>query len=286
MESIGQIIDLMKLEEIDDNLFRGACYKTPWNVVFGGQVLGQSLHAAYQTVPEDRVAHSMHAYFILPGDVNEPIIYYVDKIRDGRSFTTRRVLAKQKGKTIFITAVSFQLKQEGVKHQVDMPTVPPPEDVKSITEQLKTIKFISPKIYKKLLGIDPNAFDFRPVENPYKLPPRNMDPQMNVWFRSKEKADISSPMQQQILAAASDFGLLRTATLPHQTKLMMKKVMFASLDHAMWFHRDFKIDEWLLFSTDSPSASNARGFTRGSIFNQSGELVASVVQEGLIRIKD
>lgn len=286
MESIAQIIELMNLEKIDDDLFRGSCYKTPWNVVFGGQVLGQSLHAAYQNVPDDRVAHSMHAYFILPGNVDVPVIYHVDNIRNGRSFTTRRVVAKQNGKAIFNMAASFQLKQQGVEHQMDMSKVPPPEDVKPITERLKTIKFISPKIYKKLLGIDPNAFDFRPVENPYALPPRNLEPEMNVWFRSKEKADISLPMQQQILAAASDFGLLRTATLPHQTKLMMKKVMFASLDHAMWFHRDFKIDEWLLFSTDSPSASNARGFTRGSIFNREGQLVASVVQEGLIRIKE
>ena len=285
MESIGQVIDLMTLEELDVNLFRGKSYKTPWERVFGGQVLGQSLHAAYKTVPQDRLAHSMHAYFILPGICDLPIIYEVDTIRDGGSFTTRRVVAKQRGKAIFNMSASFQLKQPGVEHQMDMPEVKPAEKTKSVEERLKAIKFFAPKIYKKLIGIDPNAFEFRPVTNPYSLPPRNHDPYLQVWFKSMAKADVDVPMQHQLLACASDFGLLRTASLPHQTKLMTKKVLFASIDHAMWFHKPFKIDEWMLFETDSPSASNSRGFTRGSIYDQDGVLIASVVQEGLMRIK-
>ncbi len=283
METLSQVMDLMTLEQLDVNLYRGRSYVTPWKRVFGGQVLGQSLHAAYQTTPPDRIAHSMHAYFILPGDVDVPIIYHVDTIRDGGSFTTRRVVAKQKGRAIFNMAASFQLNQDGIEHQAKMPDVPPPEEVKTISEQLKTIKFFSPKVYKKLIGIHPNAIEFRPVEQAYKLPPRNLKPQMHVWFKCNEKIDLSLPVQQQLLAYASDYGLLRTATLAHQTTLMMQKTMFASLDHAMWFHRDFKIDEWLLFATDSPSASGSRAFTRGNIFNRKGDLVASVTQEGLIR---
>jgi len=277
MESIEQVIDLMTLEELDVNLFRGQSYKTPWNRVFGGQVLGQSLHAAYQTVPEDRV--------ILPGDCDTPIIYDVDTIRDGGSFTTRRVVARQRGRAIFNMAASFQLQQPGLEHQMNMPKVQSPETTKSVEERLKLIKMFSPKIYKKLIGIEPNAFEFRPVTNPYSLPPRNHDPYLQVWFKSITDAQVTLPMQQQLLACASDFGLLRTASLPHQTKIMMKKMLFASLDHAMWFHKPFKIDEWMLFETDSPSASNSRGFTRGSIYDREGTLIASVVQEGLMRIK-
>ena len=286
MENIQQVIDLMTLEKIDSNLYKGDSYVTPWERVFGGQVLGQSLHAAYQTVPEDRIAHSLHAYFILPGDCYSPIIYHVDTIRDGGSFTTRRVVAKQKGKAILNMAASFQLKQSGLEHQIDMPEVDEPEDTKSVNERLKVIKFIAPKIYKKLIGIDPNAFEFRPVTNPYSMPPRNLEPSLQVWFRAKEKVDVSDAMHQQLLACASDFGLLRTATLPHQTKIMTKKMLFASLDHAMWFHRDIKIDDWMLFVTDSPHASNSRGFTRGSIYTREGVLISSVTQEGLMRMKN
>ena len=219
-----QVIDLLTLEKLDVNLFRGQSYVTPWERVFGGQVLGQSLHAAYQTVPEERILHSMHAYFILPGNCYSPIIYDVDTIRDGGSFTTRRVVARQNGKAIFNMAASFELKQKGFEHQFDMPVVKDPEETKTVNERLKTIKFLAPKMYKKLVGIDPNAFEFRPVDNPYSLPPKNMDPHLKVWFRLKEKVEASPAMHQQLLACASDFGLLRTATLPHQTKMMMKKM--------------------------------------------------------------
>lgn len=285
MESIEQVIDLMTLEELDVNLFRGKSYMTPWERVFGGQVLGQSLSAAYKTVPDDRIAHSLHAYFILPGNCDLPIIYEVDTIRDGGSFTTRRVVAKQRGRAIFNMAASFQLQQPGLEHQMDMPDVQSPESTKTVEERLKVIKFLSPKIYKKLIGIDPNAFEFRPVTNPYSLPPKNLDPYLQVWFKSIAEVNAPLPLQHQLLACASDFGLLRTAALPHQTKIITKKVLFASIDHAMWFHKPFKIDEWMLFETDSPSASNSRGFTRGSIYDREGTLIASVVQEGLMRIK-
>lgn len=258
---------------------------TPWARVFGGQVLGQALHAAYQTVPTDRLAHSMHAYFILAGNCDIPIIYEVDTIRDGGSFTTRRVVAKQKGRAIFNMSASFQLHQPGLEHQMDMPKVQSPEETKSFTERLKAIKFFSPDLYKKLIGIDPNAIEFRPVTNPYSFPPSNKPPELQVWFRSKEKLDVPIQVQHQLLAYASDFGLLRTASLPHQTKLMMNKTLFASLDHAMWFHNDFDIGDWLLFQTDSPVAGNSRGFTRGAIYNEQGVLISSVAQEGLMRMR-
>jgi len=198
MESIEQVIDLMTLEEIDVNLYRGKSYKTPWDRVFGGQVLGQSLHAAYQTVPTDRTAHSMHAYFILPGICDLPIIYEVDRIRDGGSFTTRRVVAKQRGKAIFNMSASFQLNQPGVEHQMDMPQVQPAENTKSVEERLKAIKFFSPKIYKKLIGIDPNAFEFRPVTNPYSLPPRNHDPYLQVKLKWICLCNTNSSQPHQI----------------------------------------------------------------------------------------
>lgn len=285
MDTIKRVLDLITLEELDTNLYRGQSFMTPWARVFGGQVLGQALHAAYQTVPKDRLAHSMHAYFILPGNCDIPIIYEVDTIRDGGSFTTRRVVAKQKGRAIFNMSASFQLHQPGLEHQMHIPNVQGPEETKSMDEHLKVIKYISPITYKKLIGIDPNAIEFRPVTNPYSFPPSNKPPKLQVWFRSKEKVDVPIQVQHQLLAYASDFGLLRTAALPHQTTLMVKKTVFASLDHAMWFHGDFNISDWLLFETDSPVAGNSRGFTRGAIYNEKGVLISSVTQEGLMRIR-
>jgi len=283
MQTFKELLDLITLEQIDVNLFRGSNYATPWKRVFGGQVLGQALHAAYQTVPEDRFAHSMHGYFILAGNIDIPIIYEVDTIRDGGSFTTRRVVAKQKGKAIFNMSASFQLQQDGFDHQVTMPNVLPPEVLLPDYEQIKELEKTNPDLHKRLTSIHPNPIEFRPVENLLKMVGRTARPYRHIWIKSKEKVTLDLPMQQQILAYASDYNLLSTATLPHQDKMSQSKIFFASLDHAMWFHRDFRIDDWLLYAMDSPSASNARGFSRGKIFNQEGILVASVVQEGLMR---
>jgi len=281
MKTVEELIKLLTLEKVDEQTFVGGNYITPWGRVFGGQVLGQSLHAAYQTVPADRVAHSMHAYFILAGDVNEPITYEVDTIRDGGSFTTRRVVAKQKGRAIFNMAASFQLRQAGFDHQVSMPNVLPPEVLLPDIEQFAVLKDTLPDLYRRLTIMHPNAIEFRPVESLEMM--QRADPYRHVWIKTKEKTEVDLPMQHQMLAYASDYNLLTTAARPHLEKVLTQPVFFASLDHAMWFHRDFRMDEWLLYAIDSPSASNSRGFSRGNLFNQSGILVASVVQEGLMR---
>lgn len=283
MKTVEELVNLLTLKQIDENSFEGQNYQTPWKRVFGGQVLGQSLHAAYQTVPTDRFAHSFHGYFILAGNVDIPVVYEVDTIRDGGSFSTRRVVAKQAGKTIFIMAASFQLQQEGFDHQITMPNVLPPEVLLPDYEQAKIFREEHPELYRRLTTIHPNAIEFRPVERFNPNGTSSGRPYRHVWIKAQEKVDLPLPMQQQMLAYASDYNLLGTAAIPHLHKADYNSLFFASLDHAMYFHRDFRIDDWLLYALDSPSASNSRGFSRGNIFNQAGRLVSSVVQEGLIR---
>ncbi|GAB2799599.1 acyl-CoA thioesterase II [Rhabdobacter roseus] len=284
MTTAEELLDLLNLEKIEENIFRGDNYLAPWKRVFGGQVLAQALQACYQTVPEGRFAHSMHAYFILAGDINHPIIYDVDRIRDGGSFTTRRVVAIQKGKPIFSMSASFQSVQEGLDHQISMPNVPPPDVLVSDEKLAEAFKETAPDVYRTLAF--PRPMEFRPVEkiNPTLL--RKNPPFRHVWLKSNGALPDDLRLHQIILAYASDYNLLTTATLPHFDKVRPTELFLASLDHAMWFHREFRVDEWLLYALDSPSASNARGFTRGNIFTQDGRLVASVVQEGLIRPRD
>jgi len=282
MKQIKDLIDLITLEKVGENIFQGKNFQTPWGRVFGGQVLAQSLNAAYATVPDDRYAHSMHGYFILGGNLDIPITYEVDIIRDGKSFTTRRVVAFQKGRAIFNMSASFQLHQEGVNHQFAMPNLIPPEKLLSDLEQLEVQK-ITPKVYNRFKKIKPEVIEFRPLEKLNLNNAVDEPAESNFWLRSKEKTPFGMPIQHQLLAYISDYGLLRTATLPHRNELSSGNTFFASLDHALWFHRDFRFDNWLLYSTDSPSASNARGFARGSIYDQSGFLIASSAQEGLIR---
>lgn len=284
MKTVKELIDLLTLEKIDDCRFKGTNYRTPWKRVFGGQVLGQALHAAYQTVPEDRLAHSIHGYFILGGDIDVPIVYEVDTIRDGGSFTTRRVVAFQKDRPIFNLAASFQLKQDGFDHQIVMPNVLPAQVLLSDIEQAEAIKDDAPEIYNRLKALRPSPIEFRPVE---KYDPHHLGdgrPYRHIWMKSVEPMTIGMPMQHQLLAYASDYSLLGTASIPHRRKMDGERMFYASLDHAMWFHRDFRMDEWLLYAMDSPSASNARGFARGSVFDEKGRLVASVAQEGLMRV--
>ena len=283
MISSKELIDLLTLEKKDDQLFIGQNYKTAWGRVFGGQVLGQSLHAAYQTVPNDRIAHSMHGYFILGGDINIPIDYHVDTIRDGRSFTTRRVVAFQNGKAIFNMAASFHIKEEGESHQIIMPNVLTPDLLLTDIQQAEILQQKDPERFQRLMKSHPQIFEFKPVDKAIYLQTINSAPLAHIWFRIKDKIKVDISLQHQILAFASDYSLLLSATLPHREKLMNAKVYYASLDHALWFHRKFKIDEWLLYAIESPSASNARGFSRGSIFDKSGVMVASVTQEGLMR---
>ncbi|MEC8636850.1 MAG: acyl-CoA thioesterase II [Bacteroidota bacterium] len=282
MRHIQELIDLITLDRTKKNTFKGQNFKTTWGRVFGGQVLSQSLNAAYQTVPDDRFAHSLHGYFILGGNLELPITYEVDIIRDGKSFTTRRVVAFQEGKAIFNMSASFQLLQQGVDHQNSMPNYIPPEKLLSDLEQLEMQK-IDPEVFKRFKKIKPEVIEFRPVEKLTLNDEINAPAKSNYWFRSKEATPFEMKLQHQLLAYISDYGLLRTATLPHKKELSLGPTLYASLDHALWFHRPFSLDQWLLYAMDSPSASNSRGFSRGSIFNREGLLVASSAQEGLIR---
>jgi len=282
MENVKELEALLNLEQIEVNIFRGQNFMAPWKRVFGGQVLAQSINAAYRTVPEDRFLHSMHAYFILAGDISLPIVYEVDVVRDGGSFTTRRVQAIQKGRPIFIMAASFQLEQDGIEHQIDMPDVPGPENLASDTEIIESIKDKFPKAYEAYNYERP--LEFRPVEEYGPLLMKDSKPFQHIWFRAKGELSKNLRRHHEVLAYASDYNLLTTATLPHRKELNMQKSFLASLDHAMWIHRAFDLSEWHLYALDSPSASNSRGFTRGNIFNQSGKLVSSVVQEGLVRV--
>jgi len=286
MQSLSELIKLITLEKINDHTYIGKNYKAPWGRVFGGQVLAQSLHAAYQTVPEDRVAHSMHGYFILGGNIDVPIKYEVDIIRDGGSFTTRRVVAFQNEKAIFNMSASFQLKQDGVDHQISMPNVLPPEELMSSHKQIEQFKTVIPDTYKRYKAFLPKIFEFKPVDNMLTKLVKNSPPFDNIWFKTTEKLATNIPLQHQLLAYASDYNILRPASMPHREFLNSKEVFYTSLDHALWFHRDFDISEWLLYAIDSPSASNSRGFSRGSIFDTNGNLIASVAQEGLMRILD
>ena len=286
MQSLSELIELLTLEKINDHTYIGKNYKAPWGRVFGGQVLAQSLHAAYQTVPKDRYAHSMHGYFILGGSIDVPIKYEVDIIRDGGSFTTRRVVAFQNEKAIFNMSASFQLKQEGVDHQISMPNVLPPEELMNSHKQIEQFKAVIPDTYKRYKAFLPKIFEFKPVDNMLTKLVKNSPPFDNIWFKTTEKLASNIPLQHQLLAYASDYNILRPASMPQREFLNSKEVFYTSLDHALWFHRDFDISDWLLYAIDSPSASNSRGFSRGSIFDSKGNLIASVAQEGLMRILD
>ena len=278
-----ELINLLTLKRKGENHFEGQNYKTAWGRVFGGQVLGQSLHAAYQTVPKDRIAHSMHGYFILGGDIDTPIDYHVDTIRDGRSFTTRRVVAFQNGKAIFNMAASFHINEKGESHQINMPNVLTPDLLLTDIQQAERLQHKDPERFLRIMKAHPQIFEFKPVDKAIYLQTQNSAPFAHIWFRIKEKIQVDLSFQHQILAFASDYSLLLTATLPHRENLNNSKMYYASLDHALWFHREYKIDDWLLYVIESPSASNARGFSRGSIFNKKGIMVASVTQEGLMR---
>lgn len=284
MKNLQELIDLITLEELDSCLFRGKSLITPWKRVFGGQVLAQALNAAYRTVGEDRIAHSLHGYFILPGNVDKDIIYQVGILRDGGSFSTRRVTASQNGKAIFIMAVSFQKDQDGFDHQNKMPDVKSHEGLYSDQQIAEMIKELSPTIYQRMQSRNQGAIEFRPVENLFLDMPEDGATSRNVWMKTTDAPDINIRMKHQILAYASDYDLLLSAVFPHKEEVNVNKLFLASLDHAMWFHRDFDLNDWLLYNIDSPSASNSRGMGYGRIFSESGALAATVMQEGFIRI--
>ena len=283
-DSLNQLVRLLDLEPLEVNIYRGVSRDIGSGRVFGGQVLAQALVAARRTVEEPREAHSVHGYFILPGDVDAPIVYFVDRLRDGRSFTTRRVTAIQHGQAIFNLAVSFHATEEGIEHQPRMPEAPAPD---SLTNELHLIREMAGRIPEQVRSVltQDRPLDFRPVDPVDPFAPENREARKLVWLRASGALSDEVGLHQAVLAYASDYGLLATALLPHGLSLQMPKVQAASLDHCLWFHRPFRADEWLLYSMESPTAGGARGFTRGSIFSQDGKLVASVAQEGLLRLR-
>lgn len=281
---LDDLIGLLRLERIEDNIFRGDSRDIGSPQVFGGQVIGQALSAAQNTV-EGRVAHSLHAYFLRRGDVKSPIIYEVDRARDGGSFSNRRVVAIQHGRPILNLAASFQSPEEGLEHQSDMPEVPGPEGLKDLTEVAKDMLAYIPSKMRRFLT-DKRPFEFRHVEPVDFEVPKKAPPKKHIWIRAVDVLPDNPVLHQNLLTYVSDYELLGTATLPHGLSFTRGSVIMASLDHALWFHGEVKMDEWLLYAMDSPNSSAARGLARGQFFTRDGRLVASTTQEGLMRVVD
>ena len=281
---LGELLTLLKLEKIEKNIFRGQSQDLGFGSVFGGQVLGQALSAAYQTIPSDRQAHSLHAYFLRPGIATKPIVYDVDCIRDGKSFTTRRVVAIQKGRAIFNMSASFQINESGFDHQDDAPEVTQPEDLKSELELAYMVTDKIPlKIRDKFLCKKP--IEMRTVNPINPFAPEKREPVRYTWLKAIDQLQDELAVHQYLLAYASDFGLLSPSLYPHGHSPWEPEMQVASLDHAMWFHRDFRMDDWLLYVMKSSNACRARGLSDGKIYTRQGKLVASVAQEGLIRYR-
>jgi acyl-CoA thioesterase-2 len=282
---LDELVALLSLEAIEENLFRGVSQDLGFRQLFGGQVLGQCVSAASQTVEADRHVHSMHGYFLRPGDAALPVVYQVDRVRDGGSFSTRRVTAVQKGKPIFTCSASFQYDEEGFQHQIAMPDVPGPEGLKSETELSRMVEAMIPERMRERATSD-KPIEIRPVTRINPFDPEPSEPVKHVWFRAAGALPDEPQLHKLLLAYASDFNLLTTSMQPHGVSVFQKFMQVASLDHSLWFHSNLRMDDWLLYAMDSPWAGNARGFARGSIFNRQGQLVASVAQEGLTRIRE
>lgn len=279
---VQDLIDMLQVERLEQNLFRGVSGDIGSPRVFGGQVLGQALMAAALTVEGDRRVHSLHAYFLRPGDKKARIVYDVERIRDGGSFSTRRVVAIQHGQPIFNFAASFHIPENGPVHRNRMPDTPGPDGLITTLEWRRQHADRLPERVRKVLGSE-SAIEIRPVDPLDPIDPPIREAHSNAWFRAADRLPDDPVLHQAMLAYASDFGLLRAALMPHGLSFFKGNVQGVSLDHAMWFHDDFRADEWLLYETESPAAGGARGFCRGSIFTQDGRLVVSVAQEGLMR---
>ncbi|MCA9598776.1 MAG: acyl-CoA thioesterase II [Myxococcales bacterium] len=279
---LAELVELLALERIEQNLFRGQSQDLGWGNVFGGQVLGQALSAAEQTVGDARTVHSFHSYFLRTGDASRPIVYDVDCIRDGSSFTTRRVVAIQGGRPIFSMAASFQKPEDGFEHQADKPAAPGPDGLRSETELARAVVDRIPEPLRER-ALAERPIEVRPVDPQDPLNPDRRPPHRQIWYRAVARLPDEPRIHQYLLAYASDFNFLGTSMQPHGVSWLSPGMQVASLDHAMWFHRPFRFDEWLLYVVDSPSASSARGLARGQFFTQDGTLVASTMQEGLIR---
>lgn len=282
-DALATMLCVLDLENIEADMFRGSSPKDRWQRVFGGQVLGQALAAAARTV-EERVCHSLHAYFLRAGDPKVPILYRVERSRDGVSFTARRVVALQHDQAIFTMAASFQLPEEGLEHQAAMPDVPGPETLPSEEEWRAGIAGKLPEPVRAWF-LRPRPIEFRAVDPANRFAQGPHKPQQTVWFRAVGALPRTPSLHQCVLAYASDMTLLDTSLLPHGFNLFAPQLQLASLDHAIWFHRPARVDEWLLYVQDSPSASGGRGLNRGLIYRRDGTLAASVAQEGLIRVR-
>ena len=280
--ALGHLLSILDLEPLEENLFRGRSPQHGWQRVYGGQVLGKALVAAVRTVPPERVAHSLHAYFLLAGDPSVPIIYNVERVRDGGSFSTRRVTAIQHGKAMFVMSASFHKEEPGYDHQDTMPKVPPPEDLPN-EQQLKDQMLVQLPDNMKSYWERERPIELRPADVSRYFARQKQAPQQCMWMRASKQLPDEFPLHQCVLAYASDLTLLDTALMAHGKLMFDTDIQLASLDHALWFHRPFRADDWLLYAQDSPSAHGARGFCRGSIFTRDGVLIASVAQEGLMR---
>jgi acyl-CoA thioesterase-2 len=279
---LAELLQLLELEPLEVDLFRGASRDIGSPQVFGGQVLGQALHAAHATV-ENRQVHSLHAYFLRRGDFNAPIVYQVDRSRDGGSFSSRRVVAIQHGAQIFHMSASFQEPESGLEHQLPMPAVPPPDALPDLRELLEAQAVPLPEAVRRFAGRN-SPFEFRSVQTLNLPDPEPAEPRLEVWFRAVDEAGADPRRHAELLAYVSDYHLVAAALQPHGYTLGSPGVVVASIDHAMWFHRPLRVDDWLLYSIESPVAAGARGFARASIFTRGGLLVASTAQEGLMRV--
>lgn len=285
-KALDELLDLLNLEPIEQGIFRGQSEHLGLPQVYGGQVIGQSLSAAKQTVEPNRFVHSFHSYFLVAGDPTKPIVYDVENIRDGGSFSTRRVKAIQFGRPIFFMTASFQIQENGFEHQDEMPKgIPMPEDLMSEQQMAQQIEAYLPEAAKTLL-LGEKPFEIRPVNPINFLDPKPMPAKQYLWFKATGTMPVEQGIHQYLLAYASDWNFLPTALMPHGVTLMTPSMKVATIDHSMWFHRPIKVDEWLLYEIDSTSASGARGFVRGKIFDRKGNLVASAAQEGLMRQAD
>lgn len=284
MKTTNDLLNHIELRQESETIFEGTSLTVGSKNVFGGQVMAQALNAAYRTVGADRICHSLHGYFILPGDLEKPITFKVQLVRDGGSFTTRYVTAEQENKSIFVLAASFQINEDGYEFQGDMPEVPHPDTLLSWEDIYQQTKDFLPASFTHFLSLD-RPIQFKPtvINNPMEK--KDLPPTSNVWFKFKEvPKDLSIQHFQEILAYSSDYNILPTSLHPHASQAHFGNTMMASLDYAMWFHREPKdFSDWFLYSIDVPSTSNARGLTRGRIFSRDGSLIASVAQEGLIR---
>jgi acyl-CoA thioesterase II len=282
--AIEGLIKILDLEVLEQNLFRGNSPQSNWQRVFGGQVIGQALVATCRTVEDVamRPPHSLHAYFLIGGDPKVPIIYEVDRIRDGKSFTTRRVVAIQHGHAIFSMSVSFHVAEEGLSHQIKMPDVPNPDALPTEAEMKERVWPRMPEPVRRYYERE-RPIELRPVEYSRYLGEKSENGRFNVWIRATGQLPDEPAIHQCVLAYASDMMLLDAALIQHGRSVFDKDIMAASLDHALWFHRPFRADDWLLYAQDSPNLADSRGFSRGLIFARDGTLVASVAQEGLLR---